>query len=127
MKQYHKPHNKKVGRGSGGRKKKSRDKRKCHVGGDFVATKVSDNDSRTSVRKRGSNRATKLKKAGYVNVLEKGTGKKYKILRVLDSHNPEYIRMNIITKGAVLEIEGGEKVKVTNRIGQDGVINGIFA
>jgi len=127
MKQYHKPHNKKVGRGSGGRKRKSRDKKKCHVGGDSVSTKVSESDSRVSVRKRGSNSSVKLKKAGFVNVLEKGTGKKYKILRVLDSHNPEYIRMNIITKGAVLEIEGGKKVKVTNRVGQDGVVNGTFA
>ena len=126
MKQYHKPHKKKVGSGSGGRRRKSRDKKKCHIGGDFISTKVSEKDSRVKIVRRGSNTTTKLKKAAYMNVLEKGTGKKYRVLRVLDSHNPEYVRMNIITKGAVLEIEGGKKAKVTNRVGQDGVINGIF-
>ena len=67
----------------------------------------------------------KLKKANKVNVVMKdGKMKQASIKRVLESHNPEFVRMNIITKGAVVETELG-KVKVTNRVGQDGVVNGV--
>ena len=37
--------------------------------------------------------------------------------------NRHYARQNIVTKGAVVDTEIG-KVKVTNRVGQDGVVNG---
>ena len=124
MDQYHKPHNKKVRTGTGGRKGKFRDKKLAHVGGVFVATKVSDKDVRTKKRRRGGTSSMRLKKAAYINVSSKDGSKKAKILRVIESPNPEFIRMNIITKGAILETEMG-KVKVTNRVGQDGIINGV--
>jgi small subunit ribosomal protein S8e len=47
------------------------------------------------------------------------------IVKVLESHNPEYVRMNIITRGAVVETSLG-KVKITNRVGQDGFVNGVL-
>ncbi len=125
MDQYHKPHNKKVGSGTGGRRRKFRDKKIAHVGGVFSATKVSESESKTSVRKRGGSLRPKIKKAAFVNVITKSGTKKVKIKKLLDSHNSEYIRMNIITKGAVVETEIG-KVKVTNRVGQDGVVNGVL-
>ena len=39
--------------------------------------------------------------------------------------NPNYVRRNIITKGAIVETSAG-KAKVTSRPGQDGVINGVL-
>jgi small subunit ribosomal protein S8e len=51
--------------------------------------------------------------------------KKERIIRVIESHNPEFIRQNIITKGAIVETKIG-KVKVTNRVGQDGIVNGVL-
>ncbi len=68
----------------------------------------------------------KIKRAAYANVV----GKDRKIVKTRivgrqESHNPEYVRGNIITKGCVLNTELG-KVKVTNRVGQDGVVNGIL-
>ena len=39
--------------------------------------------------------------------------------------NPNYVRRNIITKGAIVETPEGN-AKVTSRPGQDGVINGIL-
>jgi small subunit ribosomal protein S8e len=125
MDQYHKPYNKKVSSGTGGRRKKIRDKKLSHIGGVFTATKVSEADSRTKVRVRGGNTSLNLKKAAFVNVVTKDGMKKTKITKVSESHNPEYVRRSIITRGAVLETELG-KVKVTNRVGQDGVINGIL-
>jgi len=125
MKQYHKPYDKKVRKGTGGKREKFRDKKLAHIGGEFSATKVSDKDVRTKRRKRGGSFGLKLKKAATANVITKEGTKKVKILRVLESYNPEYVRMNIITKGAVIETEIG-KVRVTNRVGQDGVVNGVL-
>jgi len=125
MDQYHKPHGKKVGSGTGGRNRKHRDKKLAHVGRPATATKVSEDAVKSVVRGRGGDKAIKLKKAVTVNVVAKdGKMKTVKIQRVVESHNPEYVRMNIITKGAVLETELG-KVRVTNRVGQDGVVNGV--
>jgi len=125
MDQYHRPHSKKVKSGTGGRRRKSRDKKLAHTGGSFTATKVADKDDRVKTRKRGSRAGLKLKKAASVSVVTKEGAKKAKIVKVIESHNPEYVRMNIITKGAVLETDIG-KVRVTNRVGQDGVINGVL-
>lgn len=125
MDQYHKPHDKKVANGSGGRRRKFRDKKRAHIGGIFASTKVAPADSKIKIRMRGGTTRKRIKKAASVNVITKTGAKKAKILRVLSSHNPEYVRMNIITKGAVVETELG-KVKVTNRVGQDGLVNGVL-
>lgn len=125
MEQYHKPHTKKVSSGTGGRRRKFKDKKLSHIGGGFAATKVSDKVLKVNVRGRGGFVGIKLKKANMVNVVMKdGKMKQATIKRVLESHNPEFVRMNIITKGSVVETELG-KVKVTNRVGQDGVVNGV--
>jgi len=125
MEQYHKPHTKKVGAGTGGRRRKFRDKKLAHVGGVFAATKVATKELKVPVRGRGGSIGMKLKKAVTINVvLKDGKTKKLPIKRVLESHNPEFVRMNIITRGAIVETEAG-KVKVTNRVGQDGVVNGV--
>jgi small subunit ribosomal protein S8e len=126
MKEYQQPNRKRVSSGTGGRREKYRDKKLSQIGGEFTATKVSDKDKRTEKRRRGGTTSIKVKKASSVNVITKeGKAKKAKIIKLLESHNPEYVRMNIITKGAVLETDLG-KVRVTNRVGQDGVVNGVL-
>ena len=82
MDQYHRPHDKKVGSGTGGKNRKARDKRLAHIGGVFTATKVSEKDSRIKRRKRGGSQALKLKKASVINVITKEGTKKAKILRM---------------------------------------------
>jgi small subunit ribosomal protein S8e len=126
MEQYHRSHEKKVGCGTGGRRRKFKDKKLAHMGGVFAATKVAEKDLKAPVRGRGGSVCVKLKKASAVNVVMKdGKMKKASIKRVVESHNPEFVRMNIITKGAVVETEFG-KVRITNRVGQDGVVNGVL-
>jgi small subunit ribosomal protein S8e len=126
MDQYHRPYDKKVGAGTGGRRRKFRDKKLAQIGGTFPATKVAAADVKVSARGRGGSMSVKLKKASSINVvLKDGKMKKVSIKRVLESHNPEYVRMNIITRGAVVETELG-KARVTNRVGQDGVVNGVL-
>lgn len=125
MDQYHRPYTKKVSSGTGGRKRTFKDKKASQLGGIFASTKVSETEMKVKIRRRGGSQGIRLKKSGTINVVSKGKMQKVKILRVLESHNPEYVRMNIITKGAVLETSAG-KAKVTNRVGQDGIINGIL-
>jgi len=125
MEQYHKPSNKKVGSGTGGRRRKFNDKRLCHAGGVFTATKVGPEDLKRVRRKRGGSSALKLKKSASINVVTKSGIKKAKIDGVLESPNPEFVRMNVITKGAVVKTGLG-KVRVTNRVGQDGIVNGVL-
>lgn len=125
MQQYHRSYDKKVGAGTGGRRRSFMDKRIAQMGGVFTATKVADKDVKEKTRKRGGHLRIKLKKASMVSVVAKDKMKKVKIMRVLESPNPEYVRMNIITRGAVVETEMG-KVRITNRVGQDGVVNGVL-
>ena len=127
MQQYHESdYRKKVSSGSGGMRRKGRDKKLSHAGGVFTATRVDKEDLRSMSRSRGANAKVKLKRAAFANVVGKEKRiVKTKIIGVVESHNPEYVRGNIITKGCVLNTELG-KVRVTNRVGQDGVVNGVL-
>ncbi len=125
MYQYHQPYGKKVTAGTGGRTRKFKAKKVAHLGGVFASTKVAAKDVKESVRGRGGALGIKLKKASMVNVVSKTGMKQVKMIRVLDSPNPEYVRMNVVTRGAVVETELG-KVRVTNRVGQDGIVNGVL-
>ncbi len=126
MQQYHKPHTKKVSSGTGGKRIKFRDKKLAHIGGVFASTKTAQTDERVLIRGRGGTIKVKLKRVAMVNVKRKdGKIVKAKILGVVESHNPDYVRQNIITKGVTLNTELG-KVRVSNRVGQDGVVNGIL-
>lgn len=125
MDQYHKPHGKKVVSGTGGRRRKFRDKKLSHIGGVFASTRVSAQESKVPIRGRGGNYGLKLKKASKISIVTKDGMKCESIIRVLESHNPEYVRMNILTKGAVVETKIG-KARITNRVGQDGFVNGVL-
>ncbi len=125
MDEYHGGRKKKVSSGSGGRKGKSRDKKLAHMGGVFSSTKVAEEPRKESKRKRGGTTRTRIKRAAFVNVVAGGKSQKVKIEGVIESHNPHYARQNIITKGALLNTSLG-KVKVTNRVGQNGIVNGVL-
>ncbi|MEM4389965.1 MAG: 30S ribosomal protein S8e [Candidatus Micrarchaeia archaeon] len=115
------------GSGSGGKRKKFRDVRRSEIGGPFTATRVGEADVRETKRVRGGGVKVKLKKASFVNVvISPGQTKRAKIRTVLDSPaNRHYARQNIIVKGSIIDTELG-KVRVTNRVGQDGVVNGVL-
>jgi len=125
MDAYHEGRKKKVSSGSGGRRGKYRDKKLAQMGGEFSSTKVADEPRKETKRKRGGTTRVKPKRCAFVNVVVSGKSQKVKIEGVIESHNPHYARQNIITKGAVLNTSLG-KVKVTNRVGQDGIVNGVL-
>ena len=109
--------------GNGTKKLKFRDKKRSEVGNYFSATKLSDANLVTSVRRRGAAVGRKLKRAGFANLLTKDGYKKAKITGVLESpDNRNFARQNIITKGTIITTELGKAV-VINRPGREGAIN----
>lgn len=122
---YQKPDNKKKGSGTGGRKGKKSDKRLAQMGSQPLHPVVSSKDVRKKSRVRGGNVKVQMKKISYINVVSEGKTTKAKIVKVLESNNRDYIRANIVTKGALVETDKFPKVKITNRPTQDGVTNGV--
>ncbi len=127
MSQYHKPTGKKVSRGTGGKRRgKQKDKKKCHYGRETSSTRISDKSESRKFYGRGNTQKVKIKKIQYINVSDGSSAiKKVKILSVIESQIPDYVRRNIITRGAIVNTEIG-KVKITNRVGQDGMVNGVL-
>ncbi|VVB83427.1 30S ribosomal protein S8e [uncultured archaeon] len=73
----------------------------------------------------GGNKKIFLLGAKFVNVMEKGKGKKLEIKNVIETPSNRFLaRQNIITKGTIVLTDSG-KVRVTNRPTQTGLINGI--
>jgi small subunit ribosomal protein S8e len=104
-------------------------KKKRFRGRPAADTQLGD-DSRKVVRARGGGVKVKLVKAKFANVLVDGKNVKCEVTWVSD--NPasrDLTRRNIITKGAVIDVTGKDKVafkaKVTSRPGQDGVLNAV--
>lgn len=125
MENYHQPV-KSNSRGTGGKRRKSRDKVLAHWGHPPTATKLGKKEVREQKAMRGSGAKVKLKTAMFVNLLTKQGMKKTAIRNVTETpDNRHHARQNILTKGAIVDTELG-KAKITNRVGQDGVVNGVL-
>ena len=111
---------------SGARNVANRGKRKSELGRD-AETRVDEKRLR-KIRTRGGNEKLRLAAANKINLTDAKSGKTQvtDILGVIENDaNPNYVRRNIVTKGAVVETPEGN-AKVTSRPGQDGVVNGIL-
>ena len=111
---------------SGARNVANRGKRKSELGRDPAETRLDDKRLR-KIRTRGGNEKLRLATGNKINVTDaNGKTQVLDILGVVEnSANPNYVRRNIITKGAIVETPEGN-AKVTSRPGQDGVINGVL-
>ena len=112
---------------SGARNVANRGKRKSELGRDPAETRLDEKKLR-KIRTRGGNEKLRLATANKINLTDVKSGKTQvtDILGVIENDaNPNYVRRNIITKGAVVETPEGN-AKVTSRPGQDGVVNGIL-
>ncbi len=81
----------------------------------------------TTIRTIGGNKKNRLLRVEKINVYDPKSKKhvQAEIKTVVENTaNRHFIRRNIITKGAILETSIG-KVRVTNRPGQEGTLNGI--
>lgn len=104
---------------TGGLYNKLRKRRKDDFGSDFIPIKLGEKTRRKQVRTLGGNYKNRLMETNMANI----DGKMVKILTVKqNTANVNFVRMNVITKGAVIETELG-MAKVTSRPGQDGTVN----
>lgn len=113
---------------SGGRLVKSKGKKKRELGNSPAHTHIADEVRKRKVSAAGNNFKFKLYRAKTVNVTDITKGKTVTVDIDSVSENSaskEFRRRNIITKGAILKTKKGN-VKVTNRPGQEGHVNGIF-
>jgi len=74
----------------------------------------------------GSNEKRIMLSGEEANVIINGKSEKVKILSVKENtSNSQYVRRNIVTKGAVVETEKG-LAKITSRPGQEGKLNAVL-
>ena len=97
-------------------------KKKYQRGRDYLPTHIGEAKRRMKMTKGGTSKLILLS-ANIANVNTGGKSQKTKIISVLENPaNPQYVRRNIITKGAVIQTDLG-KARVTSRPGQDGIFN----
>jgi small subunit ribosomal protein S8e len=112
---------------SGARNRTNRGKKKFELGRDPAETKIGVRKLR-KIRTRGGNEKLRLATENKINIINPSTNKAEtaEIINVIENKaNPNFVRRNIITKGAVVETSVGT-AKITSRPGQDGVINGVL-
>ncbi|MEM3362019.1 MAG: 30S ribosomal protein S8e [Candidatus Anstonellaceae archaeon] len=122
---YHRPIKTKSS-GTGAKKRRAFDNKLAHYGNPPTHTKIGEKEIKKIIKGRGNTIKIKLKTILWANVKDKdGQIKKVKIKKVLQTpDNRHFTRQNILTKGGIIETEIG-KAKITNRVGQDGVVNAI--
>ncbi len=114
---------------SGGRYWPARKKRAFEIGSDAVYTKLSEKtDSRTKKRRsfRKTTKTTTLLTASHANLNTDGKFQKVKIRTVVENPaNRHFVRMNVITKGAVIKTDAG-LAKITSKPTRDGMVNAVL-
>ncbi|WP_174589954.1 30S ribosomal protein S8e [Methanocella conradii] len=112
---------------TGGRLRPNRGKRKFELGRDIIQPVIGPTVRKT-VNVMGNGRKVKVLKEDMVNVTDPKTGKTQRVKMTTEVDNPankNYIRRNILTRGAIVMTDIG-KAKITSRPGQDGEVNAIL-
>ncbi len=112
---------------SGSRYRTSRKKKHFELGGTPAFTKL-DKPRRVVKRVMGAHLKIKSLAIDYANLYDPKTKSYSKTAIKTITDNPanrNFVRRNIITKGAILETEKG-KAKVTSRPGQTGTVNAVL-
>ncbi|WP_312908321.1 30S ribosomal protein S8e [Natronosalvus caseinilyticus] len=110
---------------TGGRLKSFNNRRKHQLGRHPTETQVGESRFRT-IDARGNGEKTR---ALATNVASVSTGEETVTAEITDvvenDANPNYVRRNIITKGAVIDTSEGQ-ARVTSRPGQVGQVNAVL-
>ena len=112
---------------SGGRKVKARGKRSTEISSEKQMTLIGEPKTKI-YRRTGGNTLVRVMAANQVSINDPKTGKTTlgTIENVVENESdPNYVRRNVLVKGAIIETDQG-RVKITSRPGKDGVINGIL-
>ncbi|MEE2625456.1 MAG: 30S ribosomal protein S8e [Candidatus Thermoplasmatota archaeon] len=116
---------------SGGRLKRPsryRGKRRTEIASENQFAYVGEEDARKNYRKRGRSQTVRLLSVNQVNVSMPKDGKTVRatVANVVGNDaDPNYVRRNIVTKGAIIETDVG-RVRVTSRPGMHGVVSGVL-
>ena len=112
---------------SGGRRVQARGKRKTEISSEKQFALVGE-PKRKIYRTAGGNTMVRVMAENRVAIADpaKGTTKMGTIMSVVENESdPNYVRRNILVKGAIIETDKG-RVRITSRPGKDGVINGVL-
>ena len=110
---------------SGGKYHKGSKKTQAQRARDFVPVGLGKQKT-IKLRTIGGNTKTMLVRTETANITVGNEVKKAKITTVRENAaNSQFIRRNIITKGAIIETELG-KVRVTSRPGQNGSVDAVL-
>jgi len=112
---------------TGGRRSLAQGKRRFEVGLAPADTHLGEARAKI-IRTMGGNTKVRSMRAEYANVtnLANGESKKVRIETVEENGaNPNYVRRNLLTKGAIIKTEIGS-ARIVSRPGQDGVINAVL-
>lgn len=111
---------------SGGRYHSARGKRRHELARLPTLTRLGEKKAKL-LRTRSAHLKQILFSAKEVNVTDKsGKSRKTEILNVIENPaNPNLVRRNIITKGAIVETKLG-KARITSRPGQEGSLNAVL-
>jgi small subunit ribosomal protein S8e len=110
---------------TGGRRRAVRKKRKHELGSAPTETQVGEEKLKT-VETHGGNSKVRAIERSVASVATDDGVVSAEIEDVSENpSNPNYVRRNIVTKGAVVETSEGA-ARVTSRPGQDGQINAVL-
>ncbi len=110
---------------TGGRRRDVRKKRKHELGSSPTETRVGETALKVA-ETHGGNVKIRAIARDVANVATGGEVVQAEIKDVVENQsNPNYVRRNIITQGAIIETSEGQ-ARVTSRPGQDGEVNAVF-
>jgi small subunit ribosomal protein S8e len=110
---------------TGGRRRDYRKKKKHELGDQPTETRIGEPRLKT-VDARGNTEKVRAVTTDTASVATDGEVVAAEIEDVEENpSNPNYVRRNIITKGAVIQTSEG-RARVTSRPGQDGQINAVL-
>jgi small subunit ribosomal protein S8e len=110
---------------TGGRLVRSHKKKRHQLGRDPTETTVGEPRLRT-IDARGGDGKVRVLSTDVAQVADDGDVVEAEIENVVENPaNPNYVRRNILTKGAVIETSAG-RARVTSRPGQDGQVNAVL-
>jgi small subunit ribosomal protein S8e len=113
---------------SGGRYKRVFSKKMANLGSLPAMTRLGP-DKATSKRVRAGKIKTLLLNAEKVNVADPKTKKvSVDYIKTVSENNANrnYVRRNIITKGAIVALKSGKNAKITSRPGQTKVLSAVL-
>ncbi len=110
---------------SGGKKRPHRKKRKSEIKKFIKQVKLGERKIKI-LKTLGGKQKVVLLQDNFANIVVDGNIKKVKIIDVLETPSNRFLaRAKVLVKGAIIQTELG-KAKITNRPGQEGIVNAVL-